>query len=707
MTSGYGLKIPTRITFLLIRLILPVLVILAFSIPAELCFTQTSNPLSFVKANPQLAPLTPIPTSAAASEKLPEPVQTSPVIPVYGRKIRTESAAAVGREVRLRPNEESRYEPRNELARQPSLQIIETGRINSTGFTVPRSRGHDARLTEIYIDGVALQDPYSGLPLVDDLDLRTFGELRFFQGVAPYNIPTTQPVGVLQYHDTWSHRPGIMVGSELGRPYGWSLFGEAHGSADAGSTKTFSSFDPSASPQTAALSWSIFGRVHQTDGEFSYYNDNGTPFNDVDDRWQTRSNNFRASRTVIPKLEWRLGPGLLRGLAIFQGSHTGLPAPDDSYATGAAERGQLAMGLVSYRYDGAKPSREKSQSSIRQSSIRQSSIRQSSIRQSSIRQSSIRQSSIPTLPTQPTLETEFTYSYTHRSLENDSVPVSQGSGGTYQIAVDRLHLASSWSRGFDAKFDGILSQSRIIDRKVDILGEEIRNSKVRQNGLRLHLGLGTHYSSKLRLEVKLTGSRKSTTVDHQGLLDSVDTPQDLSKETNWLHGVNTSATYATKVGKVYGQWGSHERPPSILEEFGDGMRIRGNATLQPETYRHHEVGLLDRHARASWGVSLFHDEVSGKIAFLPSLLGTERAQNIRRVTLSGLDGHLVWQRRAFELTTAMAYIRALDLRSGAPDSPLVGVPQQRLTVTASYGFGDITGRLISRYEKCYLPRPSS
>ena len=654
-------------------LVLPSRLIASRLLPSE------STPSGLIASGCLLLIIAALPriSSAQSTEQLAEPtdqVQTSPVIPIYGRKVRSTESSAVGKEVKLRPLGASRYEPRNELNREPSVEVIETGRISSAGFVVPRSRGHDARLTQVFVGGINLQDPYSGLPLVDDLDLRTFGELRFFQGVSPFDLPTTQPVGVLQYRWQQDRPAGVTLGSELGRPYGWSLFVEARGKFATrgglvGAKTSLSSEQPSAassnqSPGTVA--WGVFSRIHQTGGKFVYYNDNGTPFNDSDDTLRTRSNNFRASRTFIPTLEWRFSSGLLRGLAIFQRSHTGLPAPDDSFPTAAAERGLLTMGLVTYRYGDDMVQ-----------------------------------------GTKPEVTTEVTYSHTLRGLINDTVPAAQGSAGTYRISADRLQVLSSWSAAFDAKLDGILSRSRISDQSDDDQGGKARSSQVQRDGLRLHLGLGKNFWSKLRLELKFAGSTKATVIDQQGPTDLVE-PAAASPSPGWLHGLNTSATYDLHAGKAYLQWAFHERGPSILEEFGNGMAIRGNPTLRPETYLHHEVGLMGKSSPYSWGLSLFHDEVSNKIAFLPSLLGTERAQNIRRVISTGLDGQFAWRWQSFEVVTAAAYIRALDLRSGAPDQPLVGVPRQRLTVTSSYGFGDIIGRLISRYESvAYRDRAAS
>ncbi len=100
-----------------------------------------------------------------------------------------------GQSVVIRPSEETRFDIKHQLDKESSLILPETGRVNASGFSVPRVRGQDARFTEIYLEGLRIQDPYLGYPFIDDLDLRATGEMALYIGTPPPEFASVNPNG--------------------------------------------------------------------------------------------------------------------------------------------------------------------------------------------------------------------------------------------------------------------------------------------------------------------------------------------------------------------------------------------------------------------------------------------------------------------------------------------------------------------------------
>lgn len=246
---------------------------------------------------------------------------------VRGRRAEAEREDRPGKSLVLRPEHATRFDTKAQLAREASLAVPETGRVTAQGFAVPRVRGQDTRLTEVYVEDMLLQDPYSGLPLVDELDLRAFGELAVYQGVAPPSLPTLNGIGILQYRV----RPtmtGPSTGFTAGRPYGMS------GWAYAGTSEA-----------------RLYARRHVTNGRFEYYSDNGTPYNERDDELVERTNNHRSSTQVMPYLSVPLGEDQrLKVLALSQESRTGLPSLNANIDALAEQTS--ASRLANLQYEG-------------------------------------------------------------------------------------------------------------------------------------------------------------------------------------------------------------------------------------------------------------------------------------------------------------------------------------------------------------------
>ncbi len=164
----------------------------------------------------------------------------------------------------IRPASESSFDINQHFRLDPSLTGYDAGRAGQGGFSIPLFRGHDVRSSHVFLDDIELQDPYTGFPLVEDVDLHSFGELRIHKGLAPWDVPVVGSGGVLQFvtrkiHQDQSHL-GMRVSDnrDAAAWLGRELYRDK---------------------------WSLLARGQRTTGpgNYEYYDDGGTIRNQDDD----------------------------------------------------------------------------------------------------------------------------------------------------------------------------------------------------------------------------------------------------------------------------------------------------------------------------------------------------------------------------------------------------------------------------------------
>ena len=226
----------------------------------------------------------------------------------------TKRTLSTGSSTTIIPKEASRFESKDLLKKDSSLSFKETGRMNTVGFTVPNIRGQDAKLTEIYIDEVLIQSPYTGMPSTYDLDLRAFGKIDLFQGISSYTIPSTNPIGALRYRKV-PQKFNHQLGTSYGIPHGSTVW-----TSNRQETKYSNS----------QIDSSLYTRFHSTNGKFDYYNDNGTPYKTSDDFEANRKNNHRRSWQLLPYIEYSDQKWTLSLMGISHHAESGLTGPISS-----------------------------------------------------------------------------------------------------------------------------------------------------------------------------------------------------------------------------------------------------------------------------------------------------------------------------------------------------------------------------------------
>jgi hypothetical protein len=536
------------------------------------------------------------------------------VITVEGQRIRDEQerSSRAGQSIQVEPQESSRFDTATQLRRESSLTLPETGRITPSGFVIPRIRGQDSKLTDIYLEDTILQDPYSGLPLVEDLDLRAFGMFELHQGVSPVSVANINPIGTMRFRFNQVRSSRASIGLSTGSPYGlgiWSL----------GIQKS--------EDQEIRL----YARTHQTSGRYPYYSDKGTPYNDADDKRRIRSNNDQRSQQFLPTFRKTFGPYRLQALAWFHEAERGIASNSMVLSTSAREasKGYLADVSLGREWKG--------------------------------------------LLFFDRMDLAFHLAKTDDRRETSDPEkrvLNSSRQATMQVQSDReglrLRTENSW---LQTNWSYELSQSEIDQSFEGIKGTSLK----RDNAIAL-FGMAFNPFDRWLFEYKHSEQHQNDETDlnrHIFLEGEIDKPG-----THKTSGANAlSVAYGDLEDGIYLQWAKTQRLPALFEEFGNGSTVRPNARLKPEDIAHKEIGFFTSLFGLEWAFAQYQDETSNKIVFIPILANASKALNVSETKIRGRDASIAWRGESTNLSFKLSDIKAYDT-SRKEKKYLPAIPRQ-------------------------------
>ena len=555
----------------------------------------------------------------------------------------------------VRPIDATRFDTKAQLDADSALSSPETGRVSASGFAVPRIRGQDTRLTEIYVEDLLLQDPYSGLPLVDEIDLRAFGELAIHEGVSPIDLATVNPVGALRYRIVPARTSGANAGATIGAPFGSSIWILGQYRSESGEAAV------EEGDRFPALAARAYVRQHRTNGRYTYYDDHATPYNGADDRYLSRENNDRVSRTAMPAFSLVHGPDRLSFLALWQDADGGLAA--DSPIIKAQARSHAASNFASLAW-----TRQLSPALASTTTIATTEDLRS------IRDPA---AAIFTTTDATKFKAESRRARVRLEYEEAKTRVRVEVGGARAIVgtAGAFETMQALSRETYDVYAG--ATTKIITGSATAIDLEIK-------------GLARRLEDK----VATSGGGPAATID-AATKESGDSRRQLSQGTSLTLGLSGMAV------KPYLQIAAATRPPSLLEEFGDAATVRGNQDLKQESARHYETGVAvishDRQARA--GLSLFADDAKDRLTFTPSLGQTMRAQNLGKTATHGLSVNGEFFYRDSHPFANVTWLTARDISSDRTTHVLPSIPERQAALGIEEGIlrRMVTVRWTSRY----------
>ncbi|RZA23423.1 MAG: hypothetical protein EOP10_12800 [Proteobacteria bacterium] len=475
--------------------------------------------------------------------------------------------------VLIQPEEASRFDAETQLRLESSLTFIETGRISPSGFIIPKIRAQDSKLTDVYLDNIILSDPYSGLPLVEDLDLRAFGSMELHQGVSPYNVPSSNPVGVLRYRFRNVSKSRATLGAVTGSPYGHSLWGNA----------VYKSEDQELR---------LYGRTHQTSGRYRYYSDQGTPYNSRDDKEKTRANNDQRSNQLLPVYRQDLGPFTLQALAWWHEANRAIASGSTTLSSTARDKSKGWLGDLSLTHD-ADDIGPISHSQWTVHVGRKEDERLTNDPQRLVL------NSVPSAAT---------------NIKSNR----QGLLGELDFGTIKTHFTLEEAQSeIEQSYDTILS-----------------NALDRSNESVIFAAAYTPLP-KLLIEGKLSSHRQwDKSSVKSGIVLSEE--QESGKRYRFARAESLSAAYGEDLG-LYAQIARSRRLPSLYEEFGNGSTVRPNSELKPEMLFHRELGLFSKWKFLRLGATYYLDQTDEKIVVIPILASASKALNVAKTRIAGTD----------------------------------------------------------------------
>jgi iron complex outermembrane receptor protein len=161
------------------------------------------------------------------------------------------------------------FESVAELLQQAAgVHVVQTGGLGA--FSTVSLRGAPAGQVAVYVDGMPMQSAARSVVNLAELPMSDIETIEVYRGGAPLALGVGRPGGAI--HLTTGGSDGARGRVTRGSFDTWS------GSAGAGATR-------------GALSARLYGGYQGSDGDYSYLNDNGTPFNAADDIESVRRNN--------------------------------------------------------------------------------------------------------------------------------------------------------------------------------------------------------------------------------------------------------------------------------------------------------------------------------------------------------------------------------------------------------------------------------
>ena len=503
---------------------------------------------------------------------------------VYGKRKERYRENHAGKSVKLKPVEPSRLFSDTHLKEDASTGAVETGQSSASGFSLPKIRGQDQKLTEVWVEGTLVHDPWEGLPLASELDLLAFGELSMIQGVSPADFLSLNPIGSLRYSIRKLGKSRSKLGVIVGDPYGLNLY-----------TRTYEHWNKGAVHGSSLL----YGRSYQTNGKYTYYQDHGNPYDTSSGSYEERANNDQRSWQLMPYTALKMGRHYLSLFGLFHQSNNGIPG-FGSFLSLARQRQKGGLLSTSYAYNFAK-----STNAIVPTSLKLGAY--------------YRDDSVHTIdPQHPLLGLEVKETRVTKVKRIDT-------GFLWEKQV--LTINSKLQCG-ESELSSFQNQNAIISGKRSHI----------QGVLSSALSPIDRTSIEIKVLNRFQEDRFSKKIEAYQVNDD-------SQPLNLSHRMLAYSLAGSAQGDshlTYLQTAFYQRPPTIFEEFGDGNRVVPSLSLTPETIPHHEIGSDFQFFTKKLNLHLgaFVDETKEKISFVPALSYTYIAKNIEKTLVKGAEAAL-------------------------------------------------------------------
>ena len=161
------------------------------------------------------------------------------------------------------------------LSQLVGVRVTQYGGLGS--FATVSIRGSSAIQVRTFLDGMPMDDPYLGITNFGDLPLGGVGRVEVYRGFSPPQLGGSAIGGAVHLVTREDGtRPGLLSGLEANLSGGSFDTRRENGSLWL---------------KQGLLRFFAHGAHEQSAGDYTFHDDNGTPFNPTDDETATRANN--------------------------------------------------------------------------------------------------------------------------------------------------------------------------------------------------------------------------------------------------------------------------------------------------------------------------------------------------------------------------------------------------------------------------------
>ena len=546
---------------------------------------------------------------------------------VYGKRKERYRRSHAGKSLKIKPTETSRLLSDAHLKEDASLKPVETGRSSASGFSLPKIRGQDQKLTEVWVEDTLIHDPWEGLPLASELDLVAFGELSLMQGVSPSDLMSLNPIGSLKYSIRRLGKSLSTLGMILGEPYGKNIF-----------ARTFQNWHKGSVHGSSLL----YGRFYHSDGKYEFYQDHGNPYNTDSGTYECRKNNDQRSWQLMPYTSMQLGRHRLSLIGLLHRTSSGIPGYG-SFLSMARQTNKGGFFSTHYSYDFKnsltylKPTTFKLGTYIRED-----------------------------------LGQTFDPEHPLLGLEIEEIR---------RMKIKRFDASMFWQKpefSFDSKIQ--IGESQL---------EASQNHNLNLAGIRKHAqGLFSSvwnpfdkFSFELKALDRMQIDRFS--IKEESYQTSLGLPSlDLNHR---MQAYSFASSYKRSHLLAYMQTAFYHRPPTMIEEFGDGNRVVPSLFLRPEAITHHEAACDFEffNKNLNLHIGAFLDATKEKISFVPALAYTYIAKNIENTLVKGGEFAADLNLWNTNILASYTYLQAQILSPHLSGRVIPGLSRDRLVLSMS------------------------
>ncbi len=191
------------------------------------------------------------------------------------------------------------------LDKSVGLKVKNYGGLGA--YSVAMIRGASPNQVSIYLDGVPLSQARSGVFNLGDLPLLSLEKIEVYRGFTPPQFSSSAIGGVINL---------VTKKDSADKTFSSSV--------TQGSFNTTIA-DVMATGPAGPLNFIFHAETGRSDGDFSFKNDNGTPFNKTDDSWDLRENNDFKYHDLLGRVSGQFGGAKISVFENFYFKDNGVP----------------------------------------------------------------------------------------------------------------------------------------------------------------------------------------------------------------------------------------------------------------------------------------------------------------------------------------------------------------------------------------------